>query len=95
MVQLHEAALGRPPSPRTLLGYRKLVKRGTWSKVQDEIDRTLASIRRNYNLRQTGQHLGMNEASKLNLFGEFYILPAIFDQLEYPFPFSETSIIIL
>ena len=79
MTGLHEAALGRPPSARTQQAYRKLTKRASWSKVQDEIDRTLTSIRRNFNLRKTGQHLGMNEASKLNLFGEFEILPAIFD----------------
>ena len=70
MVAFHEACTGRKPSAHSLMYYRKLAKRGTWSKMHGEFDRTLASIQRNRNLRQTGQHLGMNESSKLYLFGE-------------------------
>lgn len=89
MMDLHEATQGRPPSARTLMGYRKLAKRATWSKMHDEINKTLNSIRRNYTLRQTDDHLGMNEASKLYLFGGLDIPPAIFDPLGCIFPFSK------
>ena len=70
MEGIHTAALGTAPTARTLLRYRKDAKRATWDKMHSEVDRTLASILRNYNLRKSGRHLEENEASKLYLFGE-------------------------
>ena len=78
MCALHEAALGRAPTARTLLRYRKDAKRATWSKMHADVDRTLASILRNYQLRKSGRHLVENEASKLYLFGELNAFPAKF-----------------
>ena len=70
MEGIHEAALGSAPSARTYLRYRKDAKRASWDKMHAEVDRTLASILRNWNLRKSGRHLTENEASKLYLFGE-------------------------
>ena len=89
MVSLHEASLGRKPSPDTLLGYRKAAKRSNWAALLDQIGRSMDSIRRNYRLRHSGIPLGPNEGSKLYLFGELIYSPAKNCQLVWFGPFSK------
>ena len=65
--------MGRRPSARTVQEYRKQVKRGDWSKMVDEMVKTVKSISANYRLRHTGRPLGENEGSKLYLFGKYLL----------------------
>ena len=89
MCALHKTALGNEPTARTLLRYLKDARYATWEKMHAEVDKTLASIKRNYSLRKFGQALGENEGSKLYLFGELEFPPARLRQFVSIYHFSK------
>ena len=73
MRALHQGSLGREPSARTVMRYRREVKRGNWAKMVNEVVLSVKSIRNNFFRLRSGEPLGENEGSRLYLFGRYLL----------------------